>query len=133
MPSALPTHSAARRVLIVDADRRVRRDLAELIGLREGVEVVGAAADPGAAIEIAERLQPDVVVIDPRLPDADAGFAVISLLRERWPATRIVVMSHLGTLENPAIATGANVFVPKSGQLALLLDAIAEAPGDLPQ
>ena len=133
MPPVSRTRSQpAARVLIIDQDRRVRRDLAGLISLRPGLKVVGTAGDPAAAVEAVRAERPDVVLIDPRLPDVDAGFAVMAVMRARWPGTRFVVMSHVGGLEDLALARGADAFVAKSGEHMVLLDAIAGSPARRP-
>ena len=132
--SPIPHRPATLRVLIVDADRRVRRDLTQLVDLEGQSLVVGAAGDPASAIEMAERLDPDVVVLDPRLPDVDAGLGLIARLH-RDSVARIVVLCHDAEFAPRARAVGADRFLTKGGQLAELLEAITgsgdeEAPGN---
>lgn len=126
--TSIPHPPSTLRVLIVDADRRVRRDLAQLVDLEGHGLVVGTSGDPASAIELAERLEPDVVVLDPRLPDVDAGLGLIARLH-RDSAARIVVLCHDAEFAPRARAVGADQFLTKSGQLAELLDAIT-GPGD---
>ena len=68
-----PVSPLAPRVVIVDADRRVQQSLSDLLGLTGKIAVVGRAGDVRAALEEVERSEPDVVLIDPRLPDVEAG------------------------------------------------------------
>ena len=75
--SPLPVLSSSPRVVIVDADRRVQQSLADLLGLTGEVNVVGRAGDVRAALQEVERSRPDVVLVDPRLPDIEAGIALI--------------------------------------------------------
>ena len=128
--ASIPHQPGALRVLIVDADRRVRRDLAQLVDLEGQSLVVGASGDPASAIELAERLDPDVVVLDPRLPDVDAGLGLIARLR-RDSAARIVVLCHDPEFAPRARAVGADQFLTKGGQLPELLEAITGS-GDEP-
>jgi len=116
------------RVLVVDPDRRVRQSLCGLIGcLGEQVEVVGTAADTTAALQLAEAHLPQIVIVDPRLPDIDAGLALISELRRRWPQLRIMVMGWADSLEYPAVARGADAFIRKEAGPNELLDAVRRA------
>ncbi|MET0771702.1 MAG: response regulator [Candidatus Limnocylindrales bacterium] len=89
------------RVLVVDADRRVRQSLAGLIRVSDGLTLTGAVGDPVGAMVALEGDPVDVVLIDPRLPEAEVGVALLGEIRARWPRTRIValaVVEHLGTL-----------------------------------
>jgi DNA-binding NarL/FixJ family response regulator len=79
------------RVLIVDDHPGFRRFARRLLEA-EGVDVVGEAADGASALEAAERLEPDVVLLDVLLPGSD-GFAVAERLRARDPQLRIVLTS----------------------------------------
>lgn len=81
------------RVLVVDADRRVRQSLAGLIRVSDGLELAGVAGDPVGAMHTLEHAEVDVVLIDPRLPEAEVGIALLGEIRTRWPATRIVALS----------------------------------------
>jgi CheY-like chemotaxis protein len=111
------------RVVIVDADRRVRRDLAELLEIGVDGAVVTVAADPATAVDAVGRADPHVVVLDPRLPDAEAGLALISQLRSTTRA-RIVALGCDGSLATRALATGADECVVKNGHPGDLLDAV---------
>jgi len=84
MQAAIPVPTSPS-VVIVDADRRVRQSLSDVLRLAGGVEVLGSAGDVRAALELIERHRPDVVVVDPRLPDVPAGIALLSGIRLAWP------------------------------------------------
>jgi DNA-binding NarL/FixJ family response regulator len=88
-PGILDAH--APRVAVVDADRRVQQSLAEVLRVA-GVDVVGTAGDVRAALELVSSHAPEVLLVDPRLPDLDAGSALLSSVSLGWPAIRIVVM-----------------------------------------
>jgi CheY-like chemotaxis protein len=112
------------RVLIVDADRRVRASLHGLLAACEGVEVVATTGDAAEAARLVASAAPDVIVLDPRLPEIDAGLQLIARLCDSCPEVRVVAMSVSDTLESSALATGAVAFVAKSGQPSELLDAV---------
>ena len=78
-----------RTVLIVD-DHEAFRESASALLEAEGFSVVGGAADGGAALSEAERLRPEVVLLDIQLPDID-GFAVAERLSD-WPEPPRVVL-----------------------------------------
>ncbi|HEU4673869.1 MAG TPA: response regulator transcription factor [Candidatus Limnocylindrales bacterium] len=119
------------RVVVVDGDRRVRDSLAELLGLGDELEVVGRAAHGGDALELCAEAAPDVVVIDPRLPDPDSGRALIEELRRRFPATAVLVLSWPGDGdgEDRPIDGLVDGFVPKSDPPSELVSRIVELAG----
>jgi DNA-binding NarL/FixJ family response regulator len=80
------------RVLAADDQRVVREGLAMLLGLLPDVEVVGTAADGQEALTLAEQTQPDVVLMDLRMPHLD-GAAATRQLRERCPDVRVIVLT----------------------------------------
>lgn len=100
------------RVAIVDADRRVQQSIAEVLRVA-GVEVIGTAGDVRSAMELVETAHPTVLVVDPRLPDIDAGRALLSGIALGWPSVRLVLM---GWTDDPdGMPTGA-AFVSKSAE-----------------
>ena len=115
------------RVLIVDEDWRVRQSLAGLISLGERIESVETAGDTGSALRVLEERHPDVILIDPRLPDDRAGLLLLDRIRSAWPALPIIAMSASDTVEDPALECGCAAFVAKGGQPSEFLDAIAGA------
>jgi DNA-binding NarL/FixJ family response regulator len=115
------------RVLVVDADERVRESLAGLLSIGGQVEVVGTAGDPGSAIAIIDATHPDVVMVDPRLPELDRGIAFIEHLRLAEPGIRIVVMNWSDTLEDRLLRCEADGFVRKTFRPSELLAAVRAA------
>jgi DNA-binding NarL/FixJ family response regulator len=102
------------RVVVVDADHRVRASLACLLALGDRLEVVGQAGHVGEALRVCEVAEPDVVVLDPRLPDVDGGLALITVLRRRRPDIRVLVLAWAVSHENHVLASGADALLPKS-------------------
>jgi DNA-binding NarL/FixJ family response regulator len=125
--SARPELPSVPRVVIVDSDRRVLQSLGDLLGVSGEVDVVGRASDVRSALEEVERLHPDAVLVDPRLPDVDAGMALIGGMSRAWPSLRIVMTGWT----NPAAATqpGRNGtrYVSKSSSPEAFAKAIADA------
>jgi DNA-binding NarL/FixJ family response regulator len=121
-PIRVPTSPS---VVIIDADRRIRQSLTDVLGLAGGVEVLGSAGDVRAALELVERHRPDAVVVDPRLPDVDAGVALLRGIRLAWPATRIVLTGWAGP--ETALPGRDVAFVAKSAPADEFVAAVLEA------
>ena len=82
----------AIRVLIADDQRVVREGLGTLLGLLDGVEVVGAAANGQDVIALAEELSPDVVLMDLRMPGYD-GVEATRRLRAHDPDIKVLMLT----------------------------------------
>lgn len=126
-PAVRPT--AAPRVAIIDADRRVQQSLSEALRLTGLVDVVGSAGDVRSALELVALKEPGVVLVDPRLPDVEAANALLNGIEMAWPMTRIVLMGWANPLENPPLANRASTFVPKNAQPDEFVDAVLDACG----
>lgn len=88
----LTTYPEPIRVLVADDYPAVRSALASLVESTEGLELAGCAADADEAIEIAAREQPDVALVDLRMP-AGGGPAAARGIAERSPRTRIIALT----------------------------------------
>jgi two-component system, response regulator PdtaR len=101
------------RVLLADDHRGLR---AALRGLLEetGFEVVGESGDGADAVALARMLQPDIVVIDVRMPVLN-GLDAAKLIKDRRPATQVVVLSAFESpeLERQARDAGAFAYLDK--------------------
>ena len=87
--------TAPVRVLLVEDNDVYRESLVFLLGRYEGLEVVGAVADGGAAARACAALDADVAIVDYRLPDIDGGEAAEEI-RERCPQAAVVFHSPGG-------------------------------------
>ena len=115
------------RILVVDADDRVRESLTGLLTIGDQLQVVGSSGLPGPALALAAEHHPDVVIVDPRLPEMDGGLAFIAGVRASCPEVRILAMSSSATLERPAIDGGAHAFLRKTFRPTELIAAIVAA------
>jgi NarL family two-component system response regulator LiaR len=118
------------RVLIADDHAVVRQGLRTFLGLQEDIEVVGEAADGEQAVAEAERLEPDVVLVDLVMPGID-GVEAIRRLHERVPAARAVVLSSFIDEDRlfPVVRAGAAGYLLKDIEPAELVDAIRTVHG----
>ena len=119
--------ASSPRVVIVDEDRRVQQSLADLLRLTGRVDVVGRANDVRSALELVEREDPDVMIVDPRLPDLEAGAALVSSLERSRPKMRIVLAGWSVTPEQPELLTGACSYVSKNGSPEDFIAAVVDA------
>ena len=114
-------------VLVVDDHPLARRAASALIRSSEVLELVGVASSGVEALELAERLRPDVVVMDVRMPDLD-GIETTRLLLARLPLVRVVLISTERAADlPPGLADcGAAGFLSKQ---ELTLDALTTMIG----
>jgi DNA-binding NarL/FixJ family response regulator len=115
-----------KTVLIVDDHPTFRLTVRTLLE-SEGFEVVGEAADGASAIEEAQRLKPDVLLLDVQLPDMD-GFAVAeALCRNGWsPAVVLTSSRDLSDFGSLVRTCGARGFVPKAELSGATLSTLLE-------
>jgi DNA-binding NarL/FixJ family response regulator len=80
------------RILLVDDQRLMREGLRVLLELEPGLEIVGEAGGGQAGLDAYAELQPDVVLMDVRMPGMD-GVEATWRLRERWPNARVIILT----------------------------------------
>jgi NarL family two-component system response regulator LiaR len=116
------------RVLLVDDHAVVREGLRTYLDLQADLEVVGEAEDGAAAVQAAEALRPDVILMDLVMPVLD-GVGAMRALRERLPGTRVIVLTSFTDEAQllPAIQAGAAGYLLKNVQPAELHRAIHAA------
>jgi DNA-binding NarL/FixJ family response regulator len=115
-------------VFLADDHPVVRRGLRGLLETEPDFSVVGEAGDGLEAVELVERLQPDVLVLDLMMPSL-SGVEVLRITRQRSPDTRVVVLSFYSTnaFVAEALRNGATGYVLKGCTEENLLHAIREA------
>ena len=116
------------RLLVVDDHPVVRMGLVAMLSEHEDFEVVGEAADGAEAVLLAERLTPDVVLMDLRMPVLD-GAAATARLRSRADGPAVLVLTTYDTDADivRAVEAGANGYLLKDAPRETLADAIRRA------
>jgi DNA-binding NarL/FixJ family response regulator len=102
------------RVLIADDQWVVRDGLVLLLGLMDGVTVVGTARDGAEAVRLAEQLRPDTVLMDLDMPVLD-GAEATAMLRDRLPECAVLVLTTYVDEQSilPALRAGARGYLTK--------------------
>jgi DNA-binding NarL/FixJ family response regulator len=120
-------NTAKIRILIVDDRERVRRDLRTALGLMEGLEVIGEAADGLEALRQAEKLSPDVVLMDLKMPRMD-GFEAARQIKDRHLARGIVALTIYADkpARERAARAGVDAFVEKGTPIQTLNEIIRQ-------
>jgi DNA-binding NarL/FixJ family response regulator len=115
-------------VLIADDQRVVREGLTMVLGLMPGVEIVGSARDGEEAIALVEQLQPDVVLMDLRMPRCDGVEATRRLTQTHTP-TKVVVLTTYADDHSviQALRAGACGFLTKDAGSEEIAAALAAA------
>ncbi len=130
--SATSTRPEPIRVLVVDDQELVRAGFSVILAAAGGVSVVAEAADGEAAVAQAAALQPDVVLMDIRMPGMD-GIEATRLITQAKPAPKVVILTtfDLDDYVYAALRAGASGFLLKDSPRADLINAVRiAASGD---
>jgi len=113
------------RVCLVEDQTIVRQGLRSLLGLNPDITIVAEASDGEEAVEAIEREQPDVVLLDLRMPRLD-GLGVLQRLRERGTSRPTLILTTFDddTMLFEAVRAGAKGWLLKDVSLERLTDAI---------
>lgn len=115
------------RLQLVDDHEVVRSGLSALLGQHDDLEIVGEAGTVAGALESAERLKPDVVLLDVRLPDG-SGFEACRGLHKLTPPVKVIILTAFADDEivMQAIGSGAEGYLLKEIDEQGLVRAIKE-------
>ena len=124
------------RILLADDHKLMRMGLSSLIAGERDMECVGEASNGIAAVEAAERLRPDVVIMDLMMPKMN-GAEATKLIHGKLPDVRIVILTSYGTSRemSDAIANGASGTLMKdvaTAELTRVIRAVAAGETVIP-
>ena len=122
---------AETRVLIVDDHAVVRSAIADYLKAHAGLDIIAHATNGEEAVAMAERLHPDIVLMDVSLPRIN-GIEATRRIMDRCPGTRVIGLSmHNGDAMGAAmISAGAVGYIPKFAPPEDLVSAIRAARAD---
>ena len=118
--------SAPIRVLIADDQPMVRAGLRMILELEPDIDIVGEAADGNEAVAVSAATEPDVILMDVRMPNLDGLEATRRIVGSREDGPRVLILTtfDLDVYVYEALASGASGFVLKDIEPEKLVDAI---------
>jgi NarL family two-component system response regulator LiaR len=121
------------RVMIVDDHNMVRRGLATILKIKADLLLVGEASNGKEALEICERVQPDVILMDLIMPEM-GGVAATQIIRRRWPIIQVIALTSFQEKElvREALQAGAISYLLKNVSAEELANAIRAAHAGRP-
>ena len=112
------------RVLIVDDQPRARKSLAALLSTWSQVCEVREAGNGREAVQMVQELQPDVVLMDVRMPELD-GLKATAQIKLLWPQVKVIMLSMYAEYHFEALGAGADAFVTKDQAPHILLRVLS--------
>lgn len=109
------------RLLIVDDDALIRESLSLTLSLEDDIEIAGEAENGRDALRLCKALNPDIVLMDIRMPGVD-GIGATQLIKERHPDIKIMMLTTFAdraTIQN-ALSAGANGYLLKTDETAAI-------------
>jgi DNA-binding NarL/FixJ family response regulator len=134
VPAAADATGPPVRVLVADDQQLIREGIASLLGIQPGIDVVGTARDGREAVEQALVLQPDVVLMDVRMPGCD-GTQATAQIRRDLPACQVVMLTTFDDEEYvvQALQAGAVGYLLKDLPAVELASAVRLARAGIAQ
>ena len=112
-------------VLVVDDQLRARQSLKALLATWPLIGETQEATNGQEAIRRIEQVQPDLVLMDVRMPVMD-GLQATRHIKRHWPQIKVIVLSMHGDYQVEALAAGADAFMSKSESPESVLDTMAQ-------
>jgi DNA-binding NarL/FixJ family response regulator len=112
------------RVLIVDDQPRARKSLKALLSTWPWVGEMHEGCNGREAVQLVEELQPDVVLMDVRMPEGD-GLEATLQIKAVWPQVKVILLSIYAEYRGEALDAGADAFVGKGDAPRELLDLLS--------
>ena len=116
------------KILIVDDQKRTRQSLRSLLNTLSFVTEIAEAEDGRQAMLNMAEAPSGIVVMDARMPRMD-GVQAAGFLKERWPQTRLIILSMYPEYRQASLEAGADAFVSKGEPPEKLVEAISRLAG----
>lgn len=111
-----------KRIIIAD-DNKIFREAVKDLLMFSDLEIIAEAGDGPEIIELVERLKPDILLLDQRMPEME-GIEVVKRLRKICPDLKIIMLTMYDNLSRQAIEAGANGFCTKVCKPGKILEGI---------
>ena len=113
------------RVMLVDDHRLIRMGLSSLLENYEDIEIIGEASDGIEAIDLAQKIHPDVILMDISMPKMN-GIEASRIIASELPGTRIIGLSMHddASTVDAILAAGMEAFVAKGASVDVIVAAI---------
>ncbi|WP_432407651.1 response regulator transcription factor [Wukongibacter sp. M2B1] len=115
------------KVMIVDDQGLIRDGLKMILSLSEDIEVIEEAINGKNAVEKLDRIEPDIILMDIRMPEMD-GVEATKIIKERYPRTKIIILTTFNEDEYifEGLKNGADGYILKDVRSNELIRAIKE-------
>ncbi len=120
------------QVLVVDNQPRARQSMKALLATSPQVHAVREAINGIEALHRVEECQPDVILMDVRMPGMD-GLEATRLIKRKWPLVKVIVLSMYPEYRADALFAGADAFINKGESPERLLGMLSKAAQDAPE
>lgn len=117
------------KVLLVDDHEIIRRGLRRMLEMEKDIKVIGDCANAEEAFSQVERLSPDIVLMDIKMPETN-GITATRALKERKPACKIIILTLYDDYVAEGIEAGADGYLLKDAKFAELIQAIRQVYED---
>jgi DNA-binding NarL/FixJ family response regulator len=109
------------KILIVDDDPLICKSLSIMLGKEDDITVVGTAGNGAEAFDLCKETQPDVVLMDIRMPNVD-GIAATRLIKKDFPNVRIMMLTTFDDKHNisQALSAGADGYLLKTDEISTI-------------
>ena len=111
------------RIIIVDDSEDVRQALKSFISLTGDIDVVGEATDGEEGVKKATELEPDVIIMDERMPVLN-GLEASRIINESTLSSKVIMLTNYEDFESEAYKCGVTAYLIKGVKLDTLIDCI---------
>ena len=114
-----------KRVLIVDDSVEIRRRIVAMLAESGQIQIVGQAGNGREAMEALERLRPDTIILDIRLPD-QSGIEILKQVKTRQPEVMVVMLTNFDSAQyrEQCRRLGADHFLNKTLEFEKIIDTV---------
>jgi YesN/AraC family two-component response regulator len=111
------------RIIIVDDSEDVRRALKSFISLTGDIDVIGEATDGEEGLKKAAELQPDIIIMDEKMPVLN-GLEASRMINESTLPSKVIMLTNYEDFESEAYQCGVTAYLVKGVKLDTLIDCI---------